>query len=561
VQIALSNVATHIAFKRIVIAPDQRWHANSATEIRVPIGLDSRGDVIYFALGKHNQHVLIGGRSGYGKSRLLDVLITQLALAYSPDELAFYLIDLKEGVAFQSYSQLPHARAVSLENDREFGLQMLRELSAEITKRADLFKSAQSHIETLTDYRHKTGKPLPRLILVLDEFQKIFDEDDQITRESGEILEDLARRGRSFGIHLMLASQIPSAPHLNQDRMFSQMGTRIAFQCDETTSAAILGAGNSAAYDLKQKGEAVFNEMMGNKNYNVRMRVALLEKADNATLVDEIRQRFGASSPSPALFKSAGEARLSQNTDFVAAKRTAKRRSATLWFGQPIALKPHCSATLLRASGANVLIAGANEWHAYSLAAVIARSLAAQYAPDQLQLTWVDFARPESDTEAAVARVNALIGSQSHRLQLFQGRQAVAQLSDLTTFVTTRHERTTPLDPTHVWFVLGIQRWREMRGDGYAPSPYVKAWLKALDEGPEMGVHTVVWTDTLSSLSRVSRDAINYFDMRLVLRLPSDGESINLLGTKAALTLTDNRALFFNVENRELEKFKPYLFE
>lgn len=60
------------------------------------------------------------------------MLITQLALAYSPDELAFYLVDLKEGVGFQDYVRLPHARVVALENERESGLNILRRMQEEI---------------------------------------------------------------------------------------------------------------------------------------------------------------------------------------------------------------------------------------------------------------------------------------------------------------------------------------------------------------------------------------------------------------------------------------------
>ena len=89
-----------------------------------------------------SQHVLISGKTGSGKSTLLHVLITNLALRYSPDEVELYLVDFKKGVEFKAYARslLPHARVIAIESEREFGLSVLQRLDAELRTRGDMFR-------------------------------------------------------------------------------------------------------------------------------------------------------------------------------------------------------------------------------------------------------------------------------------------------------------------------------------------------------------------------------------------------------------------------------------
>ncbi len=90
------------------------------------------------------QHVLIAGKTGSGKSTLLHALITNVALTYSPDQIELYLIDFKKGVEFKTYAtyQLPHARVIAIESEREFGLSVLEKLDAELKRRGDLYRDA-----------------------------------------------------------------------------------------------------------------------------------------------------------------------------------------------------------------------------------------------------------------------------------------------------------------------------------------------------------------------------------------------------------------------------------
>ncbi len=160
-------------------------------------------------LGKGtSQHVLTSGKTGSGKSTMLHALITNGALRYSPDELELYLIDFKKGVEFKVYAamELPHARVIAVESEREFGLSVLQRLDVELKERGEIYR--QLGCQDLAGYREARPEvPMPRILLVIDEFQEFFVEDDKIAQEVSLLLDRLVRQGRAFGMHVILGSQ------------------------------------------------------------------------------------------------------------------------------------------------------------------------------------------------------------------------------------------------------------------------------------------------------------------------------------------------------------------
>jgi S-DNA-T family DNA segregation ATPase FtsK/SpoIIIE len=102
----------------------------------------------------------------------------------------------------------------------------------------------------------------------MDEFQVLFGDirqEDAISRDSGQILEDLVKRGRGFGIHVLLSSQSPSAAGSYGNSIYKQMGLRIALRCLAQDAQAILGEGNSTADRLERPGEAIYNDEMSQR--------------------------------------------------------------------------------------------------------------------------------------------------------------------------------------------------------------------------------------------------------------------------------------------------------
>src|SRR5690606_8000908 len=131
-----------------------------------------------------------------------------LALWCSPREVEFYLIDFKKGVEFKSYAshRLPHARVVAIESDREFGLSVLQRLDDELRRRGELFRKLA--VQDLAGFRNAAPDvPMPRTLLIIDEFQEFFVEDDRIAQSAAMLLDRIVRQGRAFGIHVLLGSQ------------------------------------------------------------------------------------------------------------------------------------------------------------------------------------------------------------------------------------------------------------------------------------------------------------------------------------------------------------------
>ncbi|HZZ78812.1 MAG TPA: FtsK/SpoIIIE domain-containing protein, partial [Gemmataceae bacterium] len=202
-----------VPFEWIMPARDEWWKSDSANGIRVPIGRFGAQGKQYLELGQGtSQHVLVAGKTGSGKSTLLHVLITQLAMFYSPREVELYLIDFKKGVEFKAYASLslPHARVVAVESEREFGLSVLQRLDLELSKRGEIYRTAG--VNDLASYREYAEKRpelphLPRVLLIVDEFQEFFIEDDKLAQEASLLMDRLVRQGRAFGIHVLLGSQ------------------------------------------------------------------------------------------------------------------------------------------------------------------------------------------------------------------------------------------------------------------------------------------------------------------------------------------------------------------
>ena len=130
-------------FESIAPPSDRLWTADSTEGLDVPLGRVGATRLQHLRLGQGTaQHVLVAGKTGSGKSTLLHALVTNAALRYRPEELEFYLIDFKQGVEFKSYvtHELPHARVVAIESEREFGLSVLERLDGEMHRRGELFR-------------------------------------------------------------------------------------------------------------------------------------------------------------------------------------------------------------------------------------------------------------------------------------------------------------------------------------------------------------------------------------------------------------------------------------
>ena len=182
------------------------WTRSGRTTAAV-IGADTRGQLV-LDLALDGPHGLVAGTTGSGKSELLQTIIASLALVNRPDALTFVLVDYKGGSAFKDCAELPHTVGMVTDLDGHLTERALASLGAELRRRERLLQeTGTKDIEDFWRATDGTDRPaLARLVLVIDEFAAMVEELPTFV----EGLVDLARRGRSLGIHLLLATQRPS---------------------------------------------------------------------------------------------------------------------------------------------------------------------------------------------------------------------------------------------------------------------------------------------------------------------------------------------------------------
>ncbi|MET7866205.1 FtsK/SpoIIIE domain-containing protein [Micromonospora taraxaci] len=378
-------------FTDLLPPPDLMWRESSADGLTAPIGEGAQGRPVRLTLGDYPPHALIGGPSGTGKTNLIFAWIGALAARYSPAELEFYLLDFKEGVSFARFAQgrrdpswLPHMRLVGINvnTDREFGLALLRFLTEELRRRADAAKKHE--VTKLAELRavDPTGH-WPRIVAVVDEFQMLLAGRDVVAREAADLLEDLARRGRSQGIHLVLASQDVRGIEALWGRpaLVAQFTLRIALP----KALRILAERNDAAQSLP-RWHAVVNAESGMVEGN---EVARIPSASDWETWSGLQHRLWRMRPADAaparLFDGDAIPLLADAPDFRALtappEGTAPRNPVAL-LGEIIDVQSRSAALRLpRAPGRNLAVLGTRVDEACAVLDAAARSLARQHPP------------------------------------------------------------------------------------------------------------------------------------------------------------------------------------
>ncbi len=271
---------------------EEFWTKSSQSKVSVPVGWDINHKEVCFEIGEAQNHTLICDHSGSGKSNFLHVLIQNLAFYYAPDEVQLFLLDYKEGVEFNAYTDpiLEHARLVSVASSVGFGMSFLSWLCDEIKKRAELFK--QFKVKDLGDYRKH--EKMPRLIVVVDEFQVLFSDGSTKEKERVErYLTTILKKGRSYGVHLILATQTMRGADINKSLM-AQIANRIALPMDAEDSDSVLG--DDVACELVRP-EGIFNNNGGHQKYHTKMSIP--KAPDVESFIKKIHGEFNQRNLAP----------------------------------------------------------------------------------------------------------------------------------------------------------------------------------------------------------------------------------------------------------------------
>lgn len=221
------------------------------------IGVGDKGPFVV-DLVRQGPHALIGGTTGSGKSELLRTLVAALAVTVDPTRLTFVLIDFKGGSTFDECAELPHTVGLATDLDEQLAERALRCLRAELRYRERRFREAEANdlVEYIAKHEQATpGSPaaesLPRLVVIIDEFAEMA----VALPDFIDALVGIGRRGRSLGVHMILATQKPAG--VVNDDIRSNTDLKIALRVqDEADSIDVIGVRDAASISKSLGGRA-----------------------------------------------------------------------------------------------------------------------------------------------------------------------------------------------------------------------------------------------------------------------------------------------------------------
>ena len=222
------------------------WSERKPYGLRAPIGMGPSGP-LFLDLVEHGPHALIGGTSGAGKSELLQSIVSALIHEYPPTRLTFLFVDYKGGAATEVFNTVPHTVGYVTNLDASLSLRALTSLRAELNHRMRLMEGKAKDLAEMLE-KHPDEAP-PSLVIVVDEFATLVKEVPEFV--AGVV--DIAQRGRSLGVHLILATQRPSGSV--NDNILANTNLRISLRMlDASESRTVIGVPAAADIALPLKG-------------------------------------------------------------------------------------------------------------------------------------------------------------------------------------------------------------------------------------------------------------------------------------------------------------------
>lgn len=213
--------------------------------IEVAIGEEPGGKKINFLMNAVDHiHCFIIGQSGSGKSVFLHNIIAGAMLKYRPEDLQFYLLDFKlGGVEFNRYRESKHVKALLVDNsDTQVTLEILRDLNEQMKERGKLLRSAG--VSNIADYdRANPDNHMPQILFVADECHAMFNSsmsnNHKLFREMSEIIVRIAKEGRSQGVHLILATQTLAQTDISSE-IINNISDRYLLKCASADSEKMI---------------------------------------------------------------------------------------------------------------------------------------------------------------------------------------------------------------------------------------------------------------------------------------------------------------------------------
>lgn len=544
------------------------WTESSAEGITFSLGKVGLETVTLRLGDKTTQlhNVLITGAPGKGKSNLLEVMIHSMCCRYSPDELELYLLDFKDGLTFKPYSYspqfswIPHAKVLGLESARDFGVAVLEHIEAERQNRA--LRMNEVEASSVAAFRAKRPDiPMPRIILLIDEYQKIVEIADELGKRAAELIENIVRQGRACGIHMVLASQTVAhgaALMGREDQIYPAFPVRIALQNTLQESYATFVQGNDAAAKLRVRGEAVMNVNYGAIDSNQKLSVAFAEPNAMLTLRKSWCKHETYSKRIPMVFSKNDEFSLLNTVSAIKKWRNnvvSLQSAPVLPCGQLISVgRKIVSVRMSNDAGRNVAILGSGDGERKS-----ADTLPPNYAVGMIQGMAISLALQHPTGNARFYLINGLEQSVANQNGIPQWLRLMERfgfpvenisIKDAPSFfanLSSEMKATQDCEDNQYILALAMDRCSGMAEpigtDIFNPVTGASVFQELLKSGPSKGIHTIAWWSNVAMYrDHIGFNGEGYIDTKILLRL-DDATSKNVLGPFVQWNGASHRAL------------------
>lgn len=532
-------------FNKVLADQIELWQeypneSDENTGIKVPVGLKSATEELEFTLdcGTDNYHAIVGGKTGSGKTVLLDNIIINSSIKYSPQELQFVLLDFK-GASFQKYRHLPHLRILFGGNDRSYGLNVLRFLEDENTRRQAVLANLGGKISALS----KTERLLhnfPRIIIILDEFQVLLKEIDSITREANRHIDTIAQQGRSAGMHLILSSQDLTGITISDSAQFNS-NVRIALQMDPNACKQIFSMDNIEAAVLEKRGEAIYNEKPGRPKFgNQRFQVYKLEDNTSKKIIGFLNEKYlyGPENKIDRFFlPNENSASLTNNKELLQQLFGNARKILypKIYLGEPAFIKVNRKTyqkedsyiQFKRAENSNLLMAGNDMNAASTLLGLMLLQLLKQNQDAKFHLI-NNFGGDKIEWRERFK----LIGSDFSDAFKYYQKSEVSDLLVLAEEEINQRKINEDACSTNFYLII-LNLDSSFQKQGYNISDQSKKLSNILKQGPDLGVHTIIYSYSSKSVSNSGIET-DLFESKIALR--GDSKDIIKIGEQKELT-------------------------
>lgn len=548
----------------------------------IPVGSSENGELVNFTIDTVSHiHCFIIGQSGTGKSVFLhDVIIGAMA-KYSPDELELYLMDFKiGGVEFNRYRNEKHVKALLVDNsDIQITLEILRDISNKMRERGKQLRA--SGVSNIVEYNQvNPTKKMPRIVFIADECHVMFptmnSKDTKLYREISEILQKIAKEGRSQGVHLVLATQTIAQAEISSE-ILNNISDFYLLKCSPSDSERLVRGSVDTTSGLKT-GQVLHHDI----DHDVVFKSTYLPTSQTLEIIKKINDKTKASKNEQFYFVGS---QIFEIDDEV--KNLLIEKGDAIAFGRSIDTKMEPVVIPLRNEYAdNVMLFGINDEEQVS------RTTMASIKSLRI-----------SNKNIKIKVINCLSAEQRNTTKMLNDWENKGEIEllnpqncggELVNIANSIMERTA--EPT-VLYILGQERFRELRMDmeiaftkptvaaddfGFDSSmftagdsgsmnfnSYQKAIEYILKNGAEVGVHVILQIDKpkqlLFSDYMSAKDFFNMFHHLIMLK--SDENAVNSLGMSDDLKLENLssdierlRAIYYNETNNSYTLFTPFDF-